>query len=177
MRLFIAINFSADVKRSVYRNVEILRKNAVSGTFTREENIHLTLAFLGETPPKRVPDIRGVMDAVSLYPFDTRLSGIGKFRNRGETLFWQGFKPADALSDLQRQLVSGLEKAQIEFDAKPFKPHVTLARRCVMDDDFSEDDLIKSISDVPLLISDISLMRSERIGGRLQYIEMYKKDL
>ena len=60
MRLFIAINFSPSFKKAILSSAQQLRDRGVRGNFTREENLHLTLAFIGESD--RVNDIRGVLD-------------------------------------------------------------------------------------------------------------------
>ena len=48
MRLFVAIQFSPAVRSTLLEAVETLRRQG-SGRFTRPENLHLTLAFIGET--------------------------------------------------------------------------------------------------------------------------------
>lgn len=66
MRLFIAVNFSPDFKDDIFRLVQELKSRSQGGTFTRVENIHLTLAFLGEVEKNR---LQAVMDAMSVLEF------------------------------------------------------------------------------------------------------------
>ena len=59
MRLFIAIRFSPEIRQTLLDAVSGLRAQARSGNFTRPENLHLTLAFLGET--NQTKEIRTAM--------------------------------------------------------------------------------------------------------------------
>ncbi len=60
MRLFVAINFSKDVKNALLAAIDELKGQAVSGNFTSPDNLHLTLAFIGES--ERASAIRGAID-------------------------------------------------------------------------------------------------------------------
>ena len=68
MRLFVAIQFSPVVKTALLEAVSTLKRKG-TGTFTRPENLHLTLAFIGET--EDLPGAKAALDAVcapvSLY--------------------------------------------------------------------------------------------------------------
>ena len=77
MRLFIAINLSDAMKDSLISTQNALYDRGVRGNYTSEENLHLTLAFIGE-----YPDAEPVLDAlsaVSFRPFELRLEGMGRF--------------------------------------------------------------------------------------------------
>ena len=50
MRLFIAIRLSDDMRRALLAAQDALRKRGVRGNYTKPENLHLTLAFIGEYP-------------------------------------------------------------------------------------------------------------------------------
>ena len=65
MRLFIAINFGENELDSFEAARDRLRERAGRGNYSRRENLHLTLAFLGEQPQARLPDARAAMLAAS----------------------------------------------------------------------------------------------------------------
>ena len=77
MRLFIAILLDKNVRDGLRGMQNELRRRGVEGNYTRAENLHLTLAFIGEYPN---PD--AVLDAMALArfePFALRLGGeIGR---------------------------------------------------------------------------------------------------
>ena len=177
MRIFIAVNFPEDVKDALCGDMAGLRERSVTGNFSLRENLHLTLAFLGEVHPRRVMDIRRVMDSVICPASDAGISGFGSFGRGDERLLWRGLRLDPKVRAMRDRLISGLKEAGFTPDDKPFKPHITIARRACYPPEFSEKDFASSLSDIPFRIEAISLMRSERIGGRLTYTEMYRASL
>ncbi len=171
MRVFIAINFTNEVKEHLAKTIKDLRLKSVKGSFTRIENLHLTIAFIGEVSPERIPDIITVLnDRISTRsPITIEIGGLGKFVRQKEYLYWCGIKDNDELGRLQKALVNGLKEHHFSVDDKPFKPHITLARRCVMKQGFEESRFSKSIPNMSMRVESISLMKSERIEGRLVY--------
>ncbi len=66
MRLFIAINFDNEIKKKFTLAQDRL-KQFTKGNFSHTENIHLTLVFLGEVEPERVPPIQQAMQSVTVH--------------------------------------------------------------------------------------------------------------
>lgn len=174
MRLFIAINFEDEVKRGLLAMQRHLRDNAACGNFTRPENLHLTVVFIGETPPARLPDIQQVMEAVDTHAFTLTIRGLGCFKRGG--LYWAGVEAPPELPALHRQLSDSLTQQGFKIERKPYTPHLTLAREVMQKNNagipaFSEDFAMV----VP--VSRISLMASERIRGSLTYTEVHARIL
>lgn len=67
MRLFIAINFKDETKNSLSTVIDRLGSHVVKGNFTSEENLHLTLIFIGET--SRIDRVKHAMDKITAEPF------------------------------------------------------------------------------------------------------------
>ena len=123
MRLFIAIPLDADMCRAVQSVQAEFRRSGVRGNYTRPENLHLTLAFIGEYPD---PDaVLEAMAAVPPRPFRLRLEGVGAFGD----LWWIGLEQSAGLEAYVRALRRALAGAGIPFDRKRFSPHITLVRR------------------------------------------------
>lgn len=101
------------------------RGRAISG-----EHVHLTLAFLGDVPLTSVPDLRDVGDHLphigALLEFDT----LGAWRASGVAWVAPSHLP-ESLAQLHAALNQSLRDSGFETEARPFRPHVTLARRCV----------------------------------------------
>lgn len=166
MRLFIAVNFSDEIKEVLQNAIANLKAGNVSGNFSRPENLHLTLAFIGET--NRVSDIRKIMDGVSMPPFEISTEGFGKFGD----LFWVGIKNSYELIGLAEGLKDDLRRYGFDIERRKFKPHITIVRK------FVSDTAVKlNVPEVAMTVGRISLMKSERINGRLKYAEIYGKDL
>ncbi len=175
MRLFIAINFNDEIKNSLCTTIQRLKQYAKQGNFTRRENLHLTLTFIGET--EKVDAVRRAMDKVTSETFNLSMCGIGKFRRDGGDIYWIGVKKDSALSTIHNQLCGELAKVGFTIENREFKPHLTLGREVILDDNFKNDEFSKVIPGIGMKVEKISLMKSERINGKLIYTEIYTKEL
>lgn len=177
MRLFIAILFSQKIMDDLYGLEQELRRQSLRGSFPDKDNLHLTLAFLGETPPGRVEAVVQAMQASAGGSFPITIPEFGKFLKRGDALYWCGMKATEPLICLQAKLMRELKAAGFAPDDKPFSPHITIARRCSVRPDFSEEAFRKSMPRMEMEVRRISLMKSERIEDILTYTEIAGVDL
>lgn len=162
MRLFIAINFTEAFRRAILRRQDALRRAMTAGNLSRPENLHMTLAFIGEVRSPAAA-LRAV-ESASFEPFALRLSGNGRFGS----LYWLGVDSGGRAEALAGELRAALKREGVPFDAKPFRAHVTLAREAILADPaFSMPS-----SEAAMTVERISLMKSERINGRLIYTEI-----
>ena len=160
MRLFLAINLSPEMKTALTKAQRTMYDRGVRGNFTPEENLHLTLAFIGE-----YPDAETVMDALSrvtFTPFDLQLDGVGRFGD----LWWAGLRESAALTAVVRRVRRALAEGGIPFDRKHFKPHVTLLRKA------SRDAAGVAIAPVSMTVRAVSLMSSRRGRNGMIYTEV-----
>jgi 2'-5' RNA ligase len=173
VRLFIAVNFSDEVKNALLKAQAELRRCAEIGNFSHQENLHLTLVFLGEIAPAKVSGIKSIMDAARMEVFSLVIEGMGRFRGSTGDIWWAGVKVSEELIRLQRQLTDGLLGAGFDVDTRPYKPHLTLAREVVLREGAYRDALQKGLPKVAVPVTKISLMKSERIQGKLTYTEIF----
>ena len=160
MRLFIAINLSSAMKGSLIRMQDALYDRGVRGNYTSEENLHLTLAFIGE-----YPDAEPVLDALSsvtFRPFELRLEGMGRFGD----LWWAGMRDSAGLTAVVRRIRRALAENNIPFDKKRFSPHITLIRKA------SGEMPGTAPEPVSMTVNSISLMRSDRGRHGMIYTEL-----
>ena len=101
MRLFIAIGLDDPVKDLLCRAQRQLKRQALGGRFSRRENLHLTLAFLGEAPDIRRAAI--ALDQIQAAPFSLAVQGLGYFPSAKGQTWWMGTAPCPALAALHRQ--------------------------------------------------------------------------
>ena len=123
MRLFVALPLEGAPRDAALAVQRAFRARGVEGNYTKPENLHLTLAFIGE-----YPDPEAVLEAlagIKPRPFELSLSGLGAFGD----LWWLGAEPAEPLAALARRVRHALSEAGIPFDRKKFSPHITLLRR------------------------------------------------
>lgn len=167
MRLFFAVTLPEEWQSALTRAAGTLRGHSRSGTFTRPENFHLTLAFLGEVADP-APAL-AAMGEVSVAPFSLRLSRPGLFRRREGDIWWVGLEPCPGLDALQRQLSARLRAGGFVLEERPFRPHLTLGRRVKLLDGFTPEDLGRGLPPLALTVDSFALMRSERVQGILTY--------
>ena len=158
MRLFIAICLSEAMKDALRDVQRQMRAQRVTGSFTPEENMHLTLAFIGEYPEPE--DIR----LPGFAPFDIELDGFGCFGD----LWWAGLEQCPPLQKYVQALRHALSEEGIPFDRKRFSPHITLLRRGV------------GVSPVRvpkagMTVDHVSLMRSDRGKRGMIYTELRQR--
>ena len=160
MRLFLAINLSPEMKAALTDAQRAMYSRGVRGNFPSEENLHLTLAFIGE-----YPDAETVMDALSgvtFTPFDLQLDGVGRFGD----LWWAGLRESAALTAVVRRVRRALAEGGIPFDRKRFTPHITLLRKA------SRDAAGIAVAPETMTVRSVSLMSSRRCRNGMIYTEV-----
>lgn len=127
MRLFLAINLPEEVKKRLF---ELGRPLPGFGDVkaVEEENIHLTLKFLGDAEPERVI---AALEKVKFKPFDVALKGVGVFPSPDYIrVVWAGCeKGAKEIITLHKDIEEALKAGGLKFEKdNDFHPHATLAR-------------------------------------------------
>lgn len=96
------------------------------GRCMQSRNLHLTLAFLGETDVRRIPALQAAVAGVPLAPCTLRLDRCEYWKHN--RVVWAGGEPPPALLALVAGLRAALDVAGVRYDRKAFVPHVTLLR-------------------------------------------------
>ena len=164
MRLFLAIQLNGKMKDALGSLQDQLRRRGVRGNFTPRENLHLTLAFIGEYPDPE--DVLDALEGLRFAPLSLQLAGIGAF----EGLWWAGLRESEELDSLVRQLRRALADAGIPFDRKRFLPHITLVRKPVCPRDPRLGSL--RIPPAETRAERVSLMLSTRGRSSMIYTEL-----
>lgn len=170
MRLFLAIELEEAPRHALMDAIHAL-KTQCRGRWTRRENLHLTLEFLGELPDAR--DVVQTMDAISAPPFELTLTGLGRFRQKGGDLIWYGVTFSPALMDLQHKLHAELKERGFRLEHRPYKPHLTLGRQVAGAGELSGYPAPR----ITQRVTAYSLMESRRVDGRLTYTVLYRRRL
>jgi len=94
--------------------------------------MHVTLAFLGRTPPERLADVSAALEAAAghVTAFDIELGRAGRFPTTGRPrVVWLGMGAgAPALLALGDRVRAELARREVVFDDKPLRAHITLGR-------------------------------------------------
>lgn len=162
MRLFIAIPMSHAMKHSLTEIQKQMARKGYKGSYTRRENLHMTVAFIGEWD-----DTNLVMKALNRIPIPQltlELIRLGHFGN----LYWAGARENPKLEEYAMAVREELRKESIPCDPHPFLPHITLARRIIAPKD-KDIEIPKEY----MQLRHVCLMESVREeDGRLIYREL-----
>lgn len=133
MRTFIAIELPEAVKDEIAATARSL-STVVKGRFLSRETYHLTLAFLGDTSEAETRRAMDALDTACAGAIEVPLqfAGLGTFGRLSDATLWLGLENAPELSALAAKLRECLQSESLTFDEKPFKPHITIARRAAL---------------------------------------------
>ena len=166
MRLFIAIQFSPEILDALVGVQSELKSFDVRGRYSPPENLHLTLAFIGEYGN---PD--AVMDALNSVPFEPFPLHLDRLGNFGD-LYWAGIADNPQLTAFVKRLRRALSDRNIPFDRKRFSPHITLVRKAEY---YGETPLPPvHAPEGEMEVTDVVLMRSDRGKQGMIYTEIGK---
>ncbi|MGZ8291162.1 MAG: RNA 2',3'-cyclic phosphodiesterase [Telluria sp.] len=126
MRCFLAAWPDATARQRFGHLIEALRAHAEHGRVMRPENLHLTLAFIGDLPDAMGAKVAAACAAWRPLAFEWRLDEIGFFAR--PRVLWAGGPLTPALGELASGACALLDSMQVGYDRKPFVPHVTLLR-------------------------------------------------
>lgn len=93
-----------------------------------DENMHLTLVFLGAVDRRTLEDVDAALLDIAVAPFELTLKGVGFFGGREARLVYAGVEDNPALRRLQSKCATAIRDVGVEIDARKFAPHVTLGR-------------------------------------------------
>jgi 2'-5' RNA ligase len=132
MRLFLAVRLPEPARERLRPALEAGRTAAgASVGFARIEQLHFTLAFLGEQPEEALARACEAAEKASELPqFELAISGRGAFPGMSRPrVLWLGVgEGAAALTALAEKLCGGLRERGFKLEDRPFRPHLTLAR-------------------------------------------------
>jgi 2'-5' RNA ligase len=133
VRSFIAVELPPEVKSTLARLQNRLKSGSRAPVkWVDPESIHLTLKFLGNIDTALIDKITAALGEAcrGVRPFSLEINGIGVFPNeRRVRVVWVGLAGETAtLGQLQKRVDDGLAPLGFKAEARPFTPHLTLAR-------------------------------------------------
>jgi 2'-5' RNA ligase len=124
-RLFVAIRPPAAIRAQLLD----LMGGIAGARWQSEDQLHLTLRFIGEVDGRLADDIDTALQSVRHPPFEISLAGLGAFDRRGQaTALWAGIAPHGPLKALHKKIDHALERAGLAPERRAYLPHITLAR-------------------------------------------------
>jgi 2'-5' RNA ligase len=159
VRLFFALWPSSDLQAKL---AAWGKQVAGKGRAMRRENLHLTLAFLGDTEAALVPGLIALAAGVRFTPIRLPLDRTGYWKHN--RIIWCGAgEEPQVLTALVEDLRARLDGARVRYDSKPFVSHVTLVRNA--------PGLPAAPAWIPLVweAGNVALVSSVRVESRVTY--------
>jgi len=150
VRLFIAIDIPEEIKKNLLQ----ISFGIPGAKWMEDDQIHLTLRFIGEVLGNTYLDITEALKHIKVKPFSIQLKGIGHFPPRKHPkVLWVGVEKSDELFQLKKKIDHILNTLHLDAEDRKFHPHITLAR-------------LKNspASRVGLYIAENNLFKTEPIG-------------
>ncbi len=125
IRAFVALPLPPETCEGLER----VQSQAPLGRPVPEENMHLTLAFLGDIPPDGVEDLAESLAGIDAPPrFDIRLDGLAFFGGQPPGVLAATVRPDPVLERLHDAVHRAARAAGLTVKRQRFRPHVTLLR-------------------------------------------------
>ncbi|MBI2381451.1 MAG: RNA 2',3'-cyclic phosphodiesterase [Gammaproteobacteria bacterium] len=131
-RLFYALSLPAKTRNAICAWRERLPLG--NPRWSQGGNLHLTLSFLGEQAEEKLPQLLSCAAGLEARDFRLELKELHYWRH-ADVLVLSPRDTPEALTRLVEALQTNLAAAGIGHDRKSFRPHVTLARHCRLDED------------------------------------------
>jgi len=132
VRVFAGIGLPPEMRRALAAAVDPFRRRLGPVAWVAEGNLHVTLKFLGEVAPGRIPEIeRALAEAARCVPpFRLVVAGVGAFPGTARPrVLWAGVpEPLELVGKLQQNMETILSGAGFPREERAFHPHVTLGR-------------------------------------------------
>jgi 2'-5' RNA ligase len=124
-RLFVALRPPHAIRAAL-----IAAMHGISGArWQVDEQLHLTLRFIGEVDHHRAEDIAAALGALHGRAITARIAGVDLFEHRGRPhMIWAGVEPQDVIAALHRKVDQLLTRVGVAPETRAFVPHITLAR-------------------------------------------------
>lgn len=124
-RLFVALRPPPAIRETLFDTMD----DVPGARWQDDEQLHLTLRFIGEVDRPVAEDIAAALAAIHAAAPLVALGGVGRFARRGRTeALWAAVTPHDTLAHLHRKVDQACVRAGLDPERRAYLPHITLAR-------------------------------------------------
>jgi 2'-5' RNA ligase len=167
MRTFIALEVPENIQKEVFSLKENISSHYAKIRWVKKENIHITLAFLGEIVEDVIEQVKERLQLVSKkhQTFTMTLQGVGVFpQMKRPRVLWVGVVPEvkEPITHIANDVIDALGFLHPK-DKKKFSPHITFGRIKFISDLSSLQKVIESISfeTDEFMVNKITLFKSD----------------
>ena len=139
---FFAIKIPLETKLVMRKNTEKLKENLPFSRWVHHEDLHITLAFLGNAPSEKLTsameNVQATLSGSEGFMLEINKLGIfGKLDS--PRIFWADTKESNELQVVRKKVFTACLDAGFQLETRPFKPHITLARKWTGDKPFQQN--------------------------------------
>ena len=163
MRQFIALTFNSSFKEELVHIIDSLKEEGIQGKYYDPDNLHMTLAFFGET--NRQDEIMKIIQSIPFPEITIPTNRIGHFKK----IYWVGVKENPELDAYVNTLRNTLKQHDIPFDENPFYPHITILRKAEEGDRTLQEVSTKDIK--------VELLQAHYLEEGLKYLPYKEQDV
>lgn len=163
MRQFIALTFNSSFKEELVHIMDTLKEEGIQGKYYNPDNLHMTLAFFGET--NRQDEIMEIIQSIPFPEITITINRIGHFKK----IYWVGIQENSELDTYVNTLRNTLKEHNIPFDEKPFYPHITILRKAEEGDRTLQEVSTKDIK--------VELLQAYYLEEGLKYLPYKEQEL
>ncbi len=169
VRCFVAVELDDAVRRRLADIQQRLKETGAAVRWSKPENLHLTLKFLGEIDDENVGAACTIVERVAAESdaFEVEFAGLGAFpsRRRPRVVFAHAEDPRGSLARLAREFDRAMTRVGAPRERRPFRSHVTLGR-------------VKSPRGLDALLAALAELEAESAGRqRVREIALLRSEL
>lgn len=141
---FYAVRIPDELKNIMKERMEKLKELLPFSRWVHHEDLHITLAFLGGAPSEKLAQAKiNVQEAIKDEKvFTLKMNHLGIFGAQDfPRIFWVDTEESNELKALRKKVFSACEKAGFQLETRPFRPHITLARKWAGAEAFQKESL------------------------------------
>ncbi|MFJ5715886.1 RNA 2',3'-cyclic phosphodiesterase [Neobacillus sp. NPDC093127] len=130
--IFFAVKLPEETKLIMKNHLNQLKEKIPFSRWVEFQDLHITLAFLGAAPPeKRAAAERNVNEAIKeAAALSLKINKLGFFgMENAPRVLWADTEESMELKNIRDKVFSACEKAGFQLETRPFRPHITLARK------------------------------------------------
>lgn len=143
-RLFIGIELPDRLKEKIF-NLGKEFRSLVKANFVSEENLHISLQFLGYVNESKLEQIKESLSSIEYRSFPVEVKNFGAFPSKKNLrVIWAGIENNIHLSNLQNKISKSMKEIGFKPDEREYRPHITIARVKYVEDSQKLQQLISA---------------------------------
>ncbi len=152
---FLAVRIPDETKLIMKDHMDELKKRISFSRWVHYQDLHITLAFLGGASQEKLAGaVNNVQEAVKgEKALHLKITNLGIFGNEdAPRVFWADTEKSQELQDIRKKVFSACEAAGFQLETRPFRPHITLARKWSGEESFKQGllNLWEELQPVPI---------------------------